>query len=123
MNGQGEWRFSPAYDVTYNYGQNGEQSMSVDGYGKNIPEKSFFELAYLCELDEKSVKQIFAEISEAISYWGSIAIELGIQKNSIADIQKHLDKQYKQYKSIINSHPKSLADQRSVQRPSLKKRG
>ena len=34
MNSKGEWTVSPAYDMTFNIGVGGEQSMAISGYGK-----------------------------------------------------------------------------------------
>jgi len=106
MNGNGQWRFSPAYDVTFNMGIEEEQSMSVAGYGKNIPEKAFYELGENFEIDDEHVKQIFIEISESLSNWGSEAKLLGISNSTIQYIQKKIDEQFNQYKSLIIPTPK-----------------
>ena len=78
MDAKGIWRLSPAYDITFNQCYGGEQSMLVDGYGKDIPEKVFYSLGLLCGLAEKDVKQIFSETFEVLSQWGELADELGI---------------------------------------------
>lgn len=56
MDGSGRWTLSPAYDMTFNMGVNGEQSMSVSGYGKNVPEKVLFALADKHEIDDEMVR-------------------------------------------------------------------
>ena len=101
MGGNGQWRLSPAYDVTFNMGIENEQSMSVAGHGKNIPEKAFYELGENLEIDSKHVKQIFAEISEALSHWGRSAKLLGISNSTVEDIQRKMDEQFNQYRSLI----------------------
>ena len=105
MRKDGQWRLSPAYDITFNMGRNNEQSMSIKGYGKNIPERVFYELGENIELGAEQVKQIFVEISDSLSHWKTIAKTLGIHNSTIKDIQKEMDRQFKQYRSLIISTP------------------
>ncbi len=100
MNAKGEWRLSPAYDVTFNLGQNNEQSMSVSGYGKNIPAKIFYQLGENLEIDAERVRQVFSEINEALTHWRSTAKSLGIANETIQSIQKQMDAQFKLYRSL-----------------------
>ena len=97
MDSQGVWRLSPAYDVTFNRGYSGEQSMSVDGYGKNIPEQVFLKLGRLCELDDIRVRQIFTDTFEALSEWQLIAKQLGINSAHTKEIQQRFNDLFKQY--------------------------
>ena len=105
MNNDGRWRLSPAYDITFNTGRNHEQSMSIAGYGKNIPERVFYELGGKFELDDEQVKQVFVEISDSLSHWQTIAKSLCIDKSTIKDIQKEMDKKFNQYRSLIIPTP------------------
>ena len=97
MDSQGVWRLSPAYDVTFNSGYSGEQSMSVDGYGKNIPEQVFLKLGRLCEFDDTGVRQIFTDTFEALSEWQLIAKQLGINCAHTKEIQQRFNDLFKQY--------------------------
>ena len=97
MDSQGVWRLSPAYDVTFNRGYSGEQSMSVDGYGKNIPEQVFLKLGRLCEFDDTGVRQIFTDTFEALSEWQLIAKQLGINCAHTKEIQQRFNDLFKQY--------------------------
>ncbi len=106
MNYKGEWRLSPAYDVTFNVGRNHEQSMSIAGFGKNIPERTFYELGEIFELDDAQVKQIFVETCDSLSHWHTTAKSLGVCNSTIQDIQKEIDRQFNQYRSLIISTPK-----------------
>ena len=97
MDSQGVWRLSPAYDVTFNRGYSGEQSMSVDGYGKLIPEQVFLKLGRLCEFDDTGVRQIFTDTFEALSEWQSLAKQLGIDSVHTNEIQQRFNDLFKQY--------------------------
>ena len=97
MDSQGVWRLSPAYDVTFNRGYSGEQSMSVDGYGKHIPEQVFLKLGRLCEFDDTGVRQIFTDTFEALSEWQSLAKQLGIDSVHTNEIQQRFNDLFKQY--------------------------
>jgi serine/threonine-protein kinase HipA len=97
MDSQGVWRLSPAYDVTFNRGYSGEQSMSVDGYGKHIPEQVFLKLGHLCEFDDTGVRQIFTDTFEALSEWQSLAKQLGIDSVHTNEIQQRFNDLFKQY--------------------------
>ena len=100
MNGKGIWRLSPAYDITFNYCQGGEQSMSINGYGKNIPEQTFYKLGALCDLDEHKVGQVFSETFEALSHWPVLADNLGISPQNRNDIQENFNQLFNQYHSM-----------------------
>ena len=100
MDANGVWRLSPAYDITFNRCHGGEQSMSVDGYGKNIPAIVFFKLGALCGLDKVGVRQIFSETFEALSRWTALASELGVDAFHRNEIQQNLDDLFKQYCSM-----------------------
>ena len=100
MNGKGTWRLSPAYDITFNYCHGGEQSMSINGYGKNIPEQTFYKLGALCNLDKHKVRQVFSETFEALSQWPVLADELGISSQNRNDIQENFNQLFNQYHSM-----------------------
>ncbi|WP_340123724.1 type II toxin-antitoxin system HipA family toxin [Methylobacter svalbardensis] len=98
MDGKGVWRLSPAYDITFTQCHGGEQSMSVAGYGKNIPASVFVKLGVLCGIDASGVRQIFAETFEALSQWRALAHELGVDAQQRNEIQQNLDALAKQYR-------------------------
>ena len=104
MDGKGTWRLSPAYDITFNHCHGGEQSMTIDGYGKNIPESVFYSLGEMCELDAQNVRQIFAETFEALSQWNGVATELGIDAQHCDEIQESFNNLFSQYHFMTDSH-------------------
>lgn len=74
--------------------------MAIDGYGKNIPEKVFYKLGALCELDAKEVRRIFAETFEALSHWSVLANDLGIAVHNRDEIQESFNVLFKQYRQL-----------------------
>ena len=100
MDGKGTWRLSPAYYITFNYCHGGEQSMSINGYGKNIPEQTFYKLGALCDLDKHKVRQVFSETFEALSQWPVLVNELGISSQNSNDIQENFNQLFNQYHSM-----------------------
>ena len=100
MDAKGVWRVSPAYDVTFTQCHGGEQSMSVAGYGKNIPASVFVKLGDLCGIDASGVGQIFSETFEALSKWQVLAHELGVDAQQRNKIQQNLYALAKQYRAM-----------------------
>lgn len=92
MDQQGNWKISPAYDLTYSYKSGGTwtsvHQSSING------KYDAFERSDLIELGKtfgiKNSKVIFQEVIEAVSKWNRIAQEVGISKNIISEINKNL---------------------------------
>lgn len=88
MDGAGVWRLSPAYDITFSRCHGGEQTMSVDGFGRNIPQHVFYALGEMCGLGVDNINQIFSETFDALSQWGRIAADLHIDDAHRKEIQE-----------------------------------
>lgn len=90
MDAQGQWKLSPAYDLTHSYGPMGEQSMTVMGEGKNPGIK------HLLELGEKfkitAAKEHIETIRSHIRQWPSFAEEAGVSRASKERIDRILRK-------------------------------
>ena len=104
MDHKGHWRLSPAYDITFNHCHGGQQSMSIDGYGKHVPEHVFYKLGELCEFNTQDVSRIFSETLDALSHWKSISTELGIDSNIANEIQGRFNDSYNCYDSMPESN-------------------
>lgn len=90
MNAKGEWKFAPAYDLTFSYSGYGFHSTMIAGESKNPGRKELLKLA--AHFGLKNAGLIIEEVREAISHWGAIAGELGITKETRHTVQKVLDK-------------------------------
>ena len=90
MNAKGEWRFAPAYDLTFSYSGYGFHSTMVAGESKNPGRKELMKLATLFGI--KNAKTIIEQVQEVISNWDEMAKESGISKKNRQSIKKILDK-------------------------------
>jgi len=94
-NEEGNWVNSPAYDVVYNHGMNGEHTMDINSKGKNFTLDDIKGLAKLFSISGKDVIVMFRDISESLSYWDSEAPHYNIPKEQINEISKYINLQRK----------------------------
>ncbi len=89
MDAEGEWLLSPAYDMTFNHGINGQHSMAIMGHGENIPKAAIQAIADLIPLAPAKVDNMIAEIIDALSYWQTYAKEYSVPAEIIAEIEAY----------------------------------
>ena len=90
MDSSGQWTLSPAYDLTFSSGANGEQSMMVMGEGKNPTVKHLIKLGKSIKLDDGFIVEVIDQTRIALRNWISLATEYGISKSNISLIEKRL---------------------------------
>ncbi|KAG1694659.1 hypothetical protein GQR58_006661 [Nymphon striatum] len=82
MNQQGEWKLSPAYDVTYSHNPAGkwtnQHQMSVAGKRDHFTRE-----------DLTRPEEILNEVIAAVEQWKAFAKEAGVSKAVSAEIQKN----------------------------------
>ena len=78
MDEKGEWRLSPAYDLTFSSGIRGEQSTMVAGEGKNPRLEHLTKLGVEAELSKAKVKEIIDQTKSALSSWNKLAKAHGV---------------------------------------------
>ncbi|MBU0489046.1 MAG: type II toxin-antitoxin system HipA family toxin [Bacteroidetes bacterium] len=88
MNNVGEWRFAPAYDLTFSNGPGGEHSTMVNGEGRSPNHSHLLRLAEKFRI--RKGEAIIAEVQESISHWPEFAKQAGVEKASIRIIEKKL---------------------------------
>ena len=88
MNEWGEWKLSPAYDLTFSSGPGGEQSTMVLGNGKNITIDHLIELGLRAKLDNAVIKNSIDQTRHALSQWKMLAKQYGVTHENINHIQK-----------------------------------
>lgn len=86
LNERNEWKFSPAYDLTFSYGPGGEQSMMVLGEGKRPGPTQLQALGRQHGL--KNASDILARAQETVSCWKQYAEEAGVSARLAQDIAK-----------------------------------
>jgi len=90
MNAKGEWKFAPAYDLTFSYSGYGFHSTMIAGESKNPGRKELMKLATHFGL--KNAGSMIEEVQEAINQWGAIASEYGITRETRSSVQSAMDK-------------------------------
>ncbi len=86
LNESGDWKLSPAYDLTYSSGVGGEHSTMYLGEGKNPTVLHLKKLAKKHLI--KNAPQIIEEVKESISRWKDFAKEAGVSKTSTEQLSK-----------------------------------
>jgi serine/threonine-protein kinase HipA len=90
MDKKGEWKLSPAYDLTFSSGPCGEQSTMVMGEGKNPGVDDLIKLGNEAKLSKLYISEIIDRTKTALASWKSLASEHGVSKNNIILISKHI---------------------------------
>jgi serine/threonine-protein kinase HipA len=88
MDGQGNWSFAPAYDLTFSFGPGGHQSTMVLGKGNAPDRKHLVKLAG--EFSIKKPERIIDEVETAIRKWPHIAKETGVTAESAKMVSAYL---------------------------------
>lgn len=83
MNEQGEWKLSPAYDLTFSTVFGDEQSTTVLGKGKNITDADFLKLAQIVGLEESFAIEVLGQTKQALFKWKTLASEYGVRKETV----------------------------------------
>ncbi|WP_241282840.1 type II toxin-antitoxin system HipA family toxin [Chryseobacterium timonianum] len=82
MNEFGEWKLSPAYDLTFSSGPGGEQSTMVMGEGRNITVKHLIKLGNEAKLSKEFIENVIEQTSSALSKWPSLSKDFGVSKSN-----------------------------------------
>ena len=90
MNAKGNWLLSPAYDLTFSSGSNGEQSTMVLGEGKNPGIEHLTKLGEKAKINKKSVSEIILQTRESLSQWENLAKDYGVSKAKTDEISSKL---------------------------------
>lgn len=64
MDYDGNWKLSPAYDLTKSNGINGEHITTINGKGKNIDDNDLIKVGKIFNIEEKKCKDIISLIKE-----------------------------------------------------------
>ena len=92
MNELGEWKLSPAYDLTFSNGPGGEQSTMVMGEGRNITRSHLVKLGLEAKLSKEFIENVVEQTRSAIGKWENWAKEYGVSKSNMQLISKAISK-------------------------------
>ncbi|MCQ9635657.1 type II toxin-antitoxin system HipA family toxin [Chryseobacterium sp. WG23] len=82
MNEFGEWKLSPAYDLTFSSGPGGEQSTMVMGEGRNITVKHLNKLGREAKLSKEFIENVIEQTSSALCKWSNLSKDSGVSKSN-----------------------------------------
>ena len=86
MNRKGEWRLSPAFDVSYAYNPNGswthQHQMSLSGKRDHFELSDLIRFGVFCDIKPKRAEEIVREIYEQVDNWLTYAEQAGVAEHS-----------------------------------------
>ncbi|OYX47002.1 MAG: phosphatidylinositol kinase [Alphaproteobacteria bacterium 32-64-14] len=83
MDSDGDWRLSPAYDLTFASGPGGEHYMDIEGEGRQPTLAHVLALGARHSLSAKQTSTIIEEVRAAIADWNTFARIAGVTQASI----------------------------------------
>lgn len=93
MDEDGQWRLSPAYDLTFSSGPGGEQSTTAMGEGRKPDVEHLLKLAKEANIKRPKALEIIENIHSSIIRWPELAKKYGVRSDNIKLVlQKHLNK-------------------------------
>ncbi|MCD6269998.1 MAG: type II toxin-antitoxin system HipA family toxin [Deltaproteobacteria bacterium] len=91
MNRRGEWRLSPAFDISYAWNPSGEwtsrHQMSVNGKRDGFKREDLLALAKAADIKKARAEQMVQRVIEAVRRWPDFAGEAGVNNEQIKKIQ------------------------------------
>ncbi|MDH0675143.1 type II toxin-antitoxin system HipA family toxin [Empedobacter sp. GD03861] len=83
MNSLGEWKLSPAYDLTFSNGPGGEQSTMVMGEGRNITVSHLVNLGLSAKLPKSFIEEVIQQTKSALNQWTDLSRLYGISTTNV----------------------------------------
>nr|WP_307774129.1 HipA domain-containing protein [Luteimonas salinisoli] len=94
MNRKGEWRLSPAFDVSYAYNPQGtwthQHQMSLNGKQDHFELADLVEFGAFCGMKPGKARGIVDEIRAQVGSWMTFAAEAGVPERMAAKIDRAL---------------------------------
>ena len=91
MNRRGEWRLSPAFDISYAWNPTGEwtsrHQMSVNGKRDGFEREDLLSLAKTADIKKVRAEQMVNRVIEAVRRWPDFAELAGVDDSRIKKIQ------------------------------------
>lgn len=91
MNRRGEWRLSPAFDVSYAYDPKGywtsQHQMSINGKREMFTKQDLISLAKIAGIKSNRALEMLDRVITTMKSWPEVAVNIGIDENRIRKIQ------------------------------------
>ena len=88
MSKDSRWTFSPAYDLTYSPGPNGEHQMDICGEARTPSRKHLLELAQKTGIKQSAAAKSIDRILAVSQSWHQFVGELPIREKTLGQIEK-----------------------------------
>jgi len=92
MNRKGEWRLSPAFDISYAYNPDGswthQHQMSLSGKRDHFTLADLIRFGIFCNLKPKKAEDIIREIHAQVEKWLTFAEQAGVAEENAKAIHK-----------------------------------
>jgi len=82
MDASGEWKVSPAYDLTFASGPGGQQSMLVMGEGKTPQHSHLQKLGETFDIKRQTINTVLEQTHEALTAWKELAKDHGVSTSN-----------------------------------------
>jgi serine/threonine-protein kinase HipA len=90
MDEQGQWKLSPAYDLTFSSGPGGEQSTMVMGEGKHPTQEHLIQLGLEAKISKVRITNIIDQTRSALYSWSHLAKQYEVSERMRTMIAKRL---------------------------------
>jgi len=91
MNRRGEWRLSPAFDITYAWNPSGEwtsrHQMSVNGKRDGFEREDLLALAKAADIKKARAEQIIQRVIEVVRHWPDFSVKAGVNAGQVKKVQ------------------------------------
>jgi serine/threonine-protein kinase HipA len=91
MNRRGEWRLSPAFDISYAWNSSGEwtsrHQLSVNGKRDRFEREDLLALAHVADIKKARANQMIDRVIEAVRLWPDFAKKAGVADARVMEIQ------------------------------------
>ncbi|MFC4163424.1 type II toxin-antitoxin system HipA family toxin [Epilithonimonas zeae] len=92
MDETGNWKLSPAYDLTFSTGPGGEQSTMVLGEGRNVSIKHLAKLGQEAKLPQSLIDNVIEQTKYALNQWKDLSKEFDVDKRNAEVINRMITK-------------------------------
>jgi len=94
MDRSGEWRLSPAYDITYSYNPEGawtsSHQMTINGKRDGFERADIAEFALAADLSQRDGLRLLDEVCEVVDDWPTFASDASIDPAMSAEVERNL---------------------------------
>lgn len=90
MDDKGEWKLSPAYDLTFSSGPRGHLSTMVMGEGQSPTIEHLVRLGVETNLKQLEIDEIIEQTKSALNQWENLAVNYGVTKTNIKLIKSRM---------------------------------